>query len=69
MDGELRLLMGADLCWFQEPDEHSESATWRIATVLKAKSYEFTWEFMDFLKQKKVGLEKVIVSLDFSDFK
>lgn len=69
MDGELRLLMGSDLCWFQEPDEHGESATWRIATVLNAKSYEFTWEFMDFLKQKKIGLEKVIVSLDFSDFK
>lgn len=69
MDGELRLLMGSDLCWFQEPDEHGESAIWRIATVLKAKSYKFTWEFMDFLKQKKIGLEKVIVSLDFSDFK
>lgn len=26
-------------------------------------------EFMDFLKQKKISLEKVVVSLDFSDFK
>ena len=69
MDGELRLLSGSDLCWFQEPDEHGESATWRIATVPRSKSYEFTWEFMDFLKQKKISLEKVVVSLDFSDFK
>ncbi len=69
MEGELRLLTTADLCWWQEPDEHGQSATWRIATVQRSKSYEFTWEFMDFLKQKKVSLEKVIVSLDFSDFK
>lgn len=69
MDGELRLLRESELCWFQEPDEHGESATWRIATVLKSKSYEFTWEFMGFLKQKNISLEKVIVSLDFSDFR
>ncbi|WP_313272649.1 SMEK domain-containing protein [Stenotrophomonas sp.] len=69
MHGELRLLSGADLCDLQESDGHGESAIWRIATVLKAKSYEFTWEFMGFLKQKKIGLEKVIVSLDFSDLK
>lgn len=68
MDGELRLLTGSDLCWLQEPDEHGESATWRIATVPRAKSYEFTWEFMGFLKQRKISLEKVVVSLDFSDF-
>ena len=69
MDGEMRLLAAADLCWWQEPDEHGQSASWRIATVTRSKSYEFTWELMDFLKQKKIGLEKVIVSLDFSDFK
>jgi hypothetical protein len=69
VDGELRLLTTADLCWFQEPDEYGQSATWRIATVPRSKSYEFTWEFMDFLKQKSIALEKVIVSLDFSDFK
>jgi hypothetical protein len=69
MDGELRLLSGSDLCWFQVPDEQGESATWRITTVLKSKSYEFTWEFMDFLDQKKINLEKVVVILDFSDFK
>ncbi|PUE62875.1 hypothetical protein B9Z45_02080 [Limnohabitans sp. 2KL-17] len=69
MDGELRLLTAADLCWWQEPDEQGQSASWRIATVTPSKSYEFTWELMDFLKQKKIGLEKVIVSLDFSDFK
>lgn len=69
MDGELRLLTTADLCWRQEPDEHGESATWRISTVPRAKSYEFSWEFLDYVKQKKLSLEKIVVSLDFSDFK
>jgi hypothetical protein len=69
MQGELRLLKTANLCWFQEPDEHGESGTWRISMVHKSKSYEFTWEFMDFVKQKKLNLEKIVVSLDFSDFK
>lgn len=69
MEGELRLLSESDLCWLQEPDEHGQSATWRIAMVPRSNSYEFTWEFMDFLKQKKISLEKVVVSLDFSDFK
>lgn len=69
MQGELRLLTTADLCSWQEPDEHGQSATWRISTVPRSKSYEFSWEFMDFLKQKKISIEKVIVSLDFSDFK
>lgn len=69
MQGELRLLTTADLCWWQEPDEHGQSATWRIATVTRSKSYEFTWEFMDFIKKNGIALEKVLVSLDFSDFK
>jgi hypothetical protein len=29
MQGELRLLATADLCWWEEPDEHGQSATWR----------------------------------------
>jgi len=69
MEGELRLLAGAELCWYQEPDEYGESATLRISNVRRSKSYEFTWEFMDFLKQREISLEKVVVSLDFSDFK
>lgn len=69
MDGELRLLATADLCCWLEPDEHGESANWRISTVSRAKSYEFSWEFLDYVKQKKLSLEKIVVSLDFSDFK
>lgn len=68
MDGELRLLGEVNLCWFQEPDDYGTSATWRIGTV-RSKSYEFTWEFLEFIKQKKLNVEKIIVSLDFSDFK
>jgi hypothetical protein len=69
MDGELRLLTTSNFCWMMEPNEYGESATWRISTVYKAKSYEFTWELLDYIEQKNVSLEKVIVSLDFSDFK
>lgn len=69
MEGELRLLSGSDLCWLQEPDEHGKSAIWRIAMLPRSKTYEFPWEFIDFLKQKKISLEKVVVNLDFSDFK
>lgn len=69
LDGELRLLMEADLCSFWEPDEHGKSATWRLDTVPRCKSYEFTAEFMEFIKSKDIALDKVVVSLDFSDFK
>lgn len=69
MDGELRLLATAELCWLLEPDEYGQSATWRIETVRRSKSHDFTVEFMDFIKNKNINLEKVIVSLDFSDFK
>ena len=69
MDGELRLLMEQSFCWLNEADDWDKSATWGIGTVPRANSDELTWEFMDFLKQKKISLEKVVVSLDFSDFK
>ncbi|WOX53236.1 SMEK domain-containing protein [Aeromonas sp. CD] len=68
MEGELRLLVNADLCVLHEPDECQKSAEWYINTVRKAKSHEFTWEFMDFVEKNSINLEKVIVSLDFSDF-
>lgn len=68
MKGELRLLGEDNLCWFQEPDNFDESATWQIGTVKNAKCYEFTYEFMDYIKAKELSIEKVIVSLDFSDF-
>jgi len=68
MDGELRLLNEHGLCWYNEPEEHGQSATFQISTVNRANSYEFTWEFLGFIKQKNIPLEKVIVSLDFSDF-
>lgn len=69
MDGELRLLLEADLCSFWEPDEPGKSATWRIDTVPRCKSYDFTVEFMEFVVSKNIALDKVVVSMDFSDFK
>lgn len=68
MKGELRLLSGVGLCWHQEPNDYDESATVQLETVRNSKSNEFTWEFLDYIKQKNISLEKVIVSLDFSDF-
>nr|CUV53974.1 conserved protein of unknown function [Ralstonia solanacearum] len=69
MDGELRLLIEADLCSFWEPDEPGKSPTWRIDTVPRCKSYDFTVEFMEYIKSKDIALDKVVVSMDFSDFK
>jgi hypothetical protein len=69
MDGELRLLMEQSLCWLNEADAWDKSPTWGVGTVPNANSDEFTWEFMEFIKKKNLSLEKIIVSLDFSDFK
>lgn len=69
MDGELRLLQSANLCWWQEPDEHGESAKFFLSTMPKAKNQEFTYEFLNFIENKNVSLEKALVTLDFSDFK
>lgn len=68
MPGELRLLDEIGLCWFSEPDEYGESAKWIVDTVRKAKSNDFTLEFMEYVKLNNLSLEKAIVSLDFSDF-
>jgi hypothetical protein len=67
--GELRLLEEHSLCWYREPDEHGQSGTLEIQTVTRANSDAFTYEFLDFIKLKSISLEKVIVALDFSDFK
>jgi hypothetical protein len=69
MDGELRLLMEQNFCWLNESDDWEKSPTWGMGTIPDADSDEFTWEFMDFVKKKKLSLEKILVSLDFVDFK
>ncbi|BCL91500.1 SMEK domain-containing protein [Ralstonia pseudosolanacearum] len=69
MDGELRLLMEQNFCWLNEAEDWDKSATWGVGTISGAKSYEITWEFQEFIKQKKLSVEKIVVSLDFSDFK
>lgn len=69
MEGELRLLVNADLCVLHDPEEYQKSTEWYIYTIRKTKSHEFTLEFMDFVEKNSMKLEKVIVSLDFSDFK
>jgi hypothetical protein len=69
MDGELRLLMEQNFCWLNEAEDWGKSATWGVGTISGAKSYELTWEFQEFIKQKKLSVDKIVVSLDFSDFK
>lgn len=69
MDGELRLLMEQNFCWLNEAEDWDKSASWGVGTIRNAKSYEHTWEFLDFIKQKKLSVDKIVVSLDFSDFK
>lgn len=69
MDGELRLLMKQNFCWFNEAEDWDKGATWEVGTISSAKSCEFTWEFQEFIKQKKLSIDKIVVSLDFSDFK
>lgn len=69
MDGELRLLIEQNFCWLNEAEDWDKSATWGVGTIPNAKSYEHTWEFLEFTKQKKLSVDKIVVSLDFSDFK
>lgn len=69
MDGELRLLMEQSFCWLNEADDWGKSATWGVGTVPNANSCEHTYEFMDFVKKNELSLEKIVVSLDFSNFK
>jgi hypothetical protein len=67
-DGEIRLLGEKNLCCFQEPDGYDESATWRIRPPKNTKSETFLYELLDFAEKKSLSLDKIIVSLDFSDF-
>lgn len=68
MKGELRLLEDAGLCWWLEPDDHRQSANLHISFPQKAKSGYFAFEFSEFLKAKRISLENVLVTLDFSSF-
>jgi hypothetical protein len=68
-DGEIRLLGEKDLCWFQEPDGYGESATWNIRPPKATKSEAFLYELLDFVEKENLSLDKIIVSLDFSEFK
>lgn len=69
MEGELQLLMEQSFCWLNEAEDWDKSPTWGVGTVLNANSDEHTWEFMNFVKKNKLNLDKIVVILDFSDFK
>ena len=68
MDGELRLLGEAGLCWWSEPDDYGRSATIQVRFPAKAKSYYFAFEFNEFIEAHNLNLENALVTLDFSRF-
>lgn len=68
MEGELRLLAEAGLCWWSEPDDYGQSATFQIRFPTKANSDYFSFEFNEFVEANNLSLENVLVTLDFSGF-
>lgn len=68
MEGELRLLDEAGLCWWSEPDDYGQSATFQIRFPAKAKSDYFSFEFNEFVEANNLSLENVLVTLDLSGF-
>ena len=68
MEGELRLLTEAGLCFWSEPDEHGQSATFQIRFPKKSNSDYFSFEFNEFVEANNLNLNNVLVTLDFSNF-
>ncbi|MGL6151719.1 MAG: SMEK domain-containing protein [Aeromonas sobria] len=68
MDGELRLLGEAGLCWWSEPDDYGQSATYQIRFPAKSKSDCFLFEFNEFIEANSFNIENALVTLDFSSF-
>jgi hypothetical protein len=65
-DGELRLLDSYGFVGFDEPDEHGESAHWRV--FLPGLSAEGRLLFLQYVETKSIPLSRPLVALDFSGF-
>ena len=65
-DGELRVLDAYGFVRFDEPDEHGESAHWRV--FLPGLTTEGRLVLLEFVGAKGIALNRPLVALDFSDF-
>jgi hypothetical protein len=66
MQGELRLLK--ELCYFEESDDSKESHKYWMTTPRDVKDNFLLYNFMEYVKEKNLSLNKIIVGLDFSGF-
>lgn len=67
--GEVRLLSEYGLLVHRAAEEYGEQSIFLIESVRDGFSANFTHDIMRFMKKKSIALDKVVVSLDFSDFK
>lgn len=65
-DGELRVLDSYGFVRFDEPDEHGESAYWRV--FLPGLALEEFLVLLEHVETIGIPLSRPLVALDFSDF-
>ena len=66
MDGDIRLLNEHDFIDVNEPDDYGQSPYLKI--FAPGKSGYFLYEFIEFVEETGIGLQRPIVHLDFSSF-
>lgn len=66
MDGELRLLIDGGFCWWQEPNNVGESATFEIRFPKTVKCEYLLCDFMAFVKARQLNIENIMVGMDFT---
>lgn len=65
-DGELRVLDAYGFVAFDEPDQHGESAHWRI--LLPGFSTEDVLTLLEYMEINSIPLSRPLMALDFSGF-
>jgi hypothetical protein len=67
--GEMRILSEYGFVIHRPIEEYGEQPIFQIETVRDSLSENFTAHLLRFIKKNSIGLDKVVVSLNFSDFK
>lgn len=67
--GEIRMLSEYGFLIHRPIEEYGDQPIFQIETVKDAFSPNFTFDLLRFMKKKSLSSDKVVVSLDFSDFK
>lgn len=67
--GEIRILGEYGFLIHRPIEEFGDQPIFQIETVKDGFSPNFTFDILRFIKKKSISLDKVVVSLDFSDFK